>query len=224
MDAPARGDPEADMAILRRLLDANLAIWMAHPCGWGFEIIFFFAKSGDGSAEGEAYSNPILSAHEEYQYEALEVEDIRHAKELHLALDIEPKAAVGIAKSFLSNALHEPHFLIRYLLLWVGLEALFGADIEIAHRLSLRIAMFLSDDNEEAKQLYRKAREGYRWRSKIVHGTALKLTEDHSLEILFDSEQMLRRALLKLLSSEDLINRFNSRGRQEYLDELIFAR
>lgn len=223
--AGPRGDREADMFVLRRLLDANLALWMARPCGWGFHIVLFFEQKGSGWSEGEAYSNPILTPHPEYEHDQLGIDHVVRANELNLAFnDTESKATVGIAKSFLANALHEPHFLIRYPLLWVGLEALFGADIEIAYRISLRIGLFLSNGSEEAKRLYHQAREGYRWRSRIVHGNSLELTEDHSLKILLESEQLLRLALLRIFSSEDLISRFNSRGgRQDYLDELVFA-
>lgn len=85
--------------------------------------------------------------------------------------------------------------------------------------------MFLGSNREEARNFFLKARDRYSWRSKIVHGAPLtKLTEQKSDRVLFDSEQMLREALLKILPNEDHRIQFNGRERQAFLDELVFAR
>ena len=61
---------------------------------------------------------------------------------------------------------------IRYLLFWVGLEALFGSDDgrEISYKLAQRIAFFLCDSPDSAKATFREVKKCYGMRSQIAHG------------------------------------------------------
>ncbi len=111
---------------------------------------------------------------------------------------------------------------IRYLLLWVGLEALFGANAEITHRISQRIAFFVGKDRSEARGLYRSAKKAYEFRSKVAHG--VWRTDESSTKLTGETETLLRKALVKLLLDGEIAKPFlgKSDSREKYLDWLVF--
>jgi hypothetical protein len=55
-----------------------------------------------------------------------------------------------------------------------ALEALLGADNEIAFKLSFRIASILADTNEERSDLLKLLKDFYDTRSRVIHGENLK--------------------------------------------------
>jgi hypothetical protein len=115
----------------------------------------------------------------------------------------------------------------RYALLWIALEALFGpADArEILFRISQRIALFLEADSEKARILFRRVREAYNLRSKIVHGLRLeKMKVEDARSLLEDVETWIRETLKRILPSPTLTDVFTGGKREEYLDELVFSR
>ena len=98
-------------------------------------------------------------------------------------------------------------------------------DIEIAYRISQRISFFLSSDRKEAKELFKAAKNSYRWRSKIAHGMRLdKCEQKESAQILYNTEDFVRRSLNKILNNAELVRIFsNNKEREEYLDNLVFS-
>ncbi len=81
---------------------------------------------------------------------------------------------------------------------WIGLEALFGDNRDVAYRVAFRIACFNHDDSNERKNWIEKAEQSYATRSLLVHGGAVK-------EGALDSDgamSMLSRALLRVLEKE----------------------
>jgi hypothetical protein len=61
----------------------------------------------------------------------------------------------------------------RYPFFWMGLESLFGPDDnagELSFKLGQRIAFFLADTPEVARELFQKVKNCYAVRSKIIHG------------------------------------------------------
>jgi len=116
---------------------------------------------------------------------------------------------------------------IRYILIWVALETLFGPEDgrEITYRISQRISFFLSNDVEEAKIKFDIAKMNYSWRSKVIHGLKIdKLSKEKSTDILKTSEKLLRASLLKLYDNFDLHSNFNKKSRDKYLDHLVFTK
>jgi len=80
-------------------------------------------------------------------------------------------------------------------------------------------------DSEETRALFRKAKASYDWRSKIVHGLRLaKLNPAKSRELLLDLESLVRQSLRKILGDQVLTEQFDGKDREEFLDDLVFAR
>ncbi len=113
---------------------------------------------------------------------------------------------------------------IRYLLFWVGLEALFGSDDgrEISYKLAQRIAFFISDSPADATKTFREVKACYAMRSQIAHGRWEDTpTFDDRVE---DTERFARTVFLKLLADEKLLNIFLARQqRDKYLEEFVFS-
>lgn len=64
---------------------------------------------------------------------------------------------------------------IQLAILWSGIESLFNVSTEISFRVSIYIARFLAGDNEqEAKQVFKKVRKIYNMRSSAVHGNKIR--------------------------------------------------
>jgi len=109
---------------------------------------------------------------------------------------------------------------------WVALEALFGpkSPSETTFRLCQRLAFFLSEQQSERLHNFKTARELYKWRCKLVHGRSIKsLSASTSLDVSFEAEEMLRLSLRKILLDADLTQKFSSKTRDGYLDNLVFS-
>jgi Apea-like HEPN len=121
----------------------------------------------------------------------------------------------------LMRALAESMWETRFLLQWVALESLFGSTNpqETTYRLAQRLSLFLGQLPTDCKDLFEKAKSGYAWRSKIVHGMRLsKLTPKQSADLLRTSELLLRLAFSRVLERSAVIATFDGQGRDEYLD------
>jgi hypothetical protein len=114
---------------------------------------------------------------------------------------------------------------LRHPIFWIALEALFGPKQdsgEIGYKLSQRIAFLISKNADEAKDTFRKAKACYGARSKIVHGRWDG--DPKMLQLMADTETMVRAVLLRLLNNPDLPKHFLSSERDTFLEDLVFAR
>lgn len=105
------------------------------------------------------------------------------------------------------------------------MESLFGPEDggEIAYRLSQRIAFFLESDRGSAQKTYALAKDCYKVRSKLVHGFRVaRINDGDFVKYLTESETLLRRSLLKVLGTPSTITNMEGKGREEYLDNLVF--
>jgi len=163
---------------------ANLALWIAKPSSIGFDFIID-ADSPSNSWELRSLSSakPLLPLDRDYEVK-LETNDLENARGLHSSLFALPRdKAVWIAVRTIWLSLQEREWSIRYLLLWIALEALFGPEDgrEITYRLSQRVAFFLTSDRKQRQALFKAVKDGYVWRSKVAHGMKLgKLTPEKS--------------------------------------------
>jgi len=116
---------------------------------------------------------------------------------------------------------------LRFLTLWIGLEALFGVSAaagETRYRLSQRIAFFNAANRNEAERLFQVAMHSYQWRSRVVHGLRLReIKPDDRLNLDYDAQTLLRKSLVRVLEDSSLIAQLNSSQRERYLDGLIFS-
>jgi hypothetical protein len=150
-------------------------------------------------------------------------EDLSLAAALHSSLvQVERDTAMWTAVRSIWAGLQMNIETIRYLLFWVGLEALFGPEDgrEITYRLSQRVGFFLAGDRTEARQLFETSKKGYGFRSKIVHGQWNQHADSDAK--MAEAERLLRRALIQILQSSELTKTFSGRGRERFLDDLVF--
>ncbi len=84
-------------------------------------------------------------------------------------------------------------------------ETLFATtQTELSHQLSERIACYLFDTPEERLATYRKIKQAYGVRSKVVHGSTVR---DNKLDELIETsqycDQIARQIFMKLLTQAD---------------------
>lgn len=121
-----------------RITLANLALWIARPSSIGFEWVINCFKEIEGKEPQieDFFECSRFIPLERYKNEELEPQDFQRAKELNLALASTPRdGTIWTAKWALLEALREYPSVGRYLLIWIGLEALFGSEeaIEITY-------------------------------------------------------------------------------------------
>jgi hypothetical protein len=112
----------------------------------------------------------------------------------------------------------------RYPFFWMGLEALFGPDdtAETTYKLCQRIAFFLGDTPDVARELFRKAKTCYNTRSKIIHG---RWKDDPKIDaVMADTEAIVRTAVRHLLDNPEMLRTFISKHRDKFLEDLVFSR
>ena len=72
---------------------------------------------------------------------------------------------------------------------------------------------------------FRKLKDAYGERSKLVHGArSKKLNDQKSKDLSALVEDVIRQALIKVLSDPERVKIFDSKGRDEYLEEMVFLR
>lgn len=201
------------------------AMWIVKPTCFTTENIFFINCDATSQLRSITSTSEKLFVYEEQRHERLGVDDIKKAaifSEKILALA--RKGAVWTAIRILHKSLPEKMWEIRYLLQCMVLESLFGPSDarEISYRMSQRIAFFLFGKDSIAVDEFRRIKEMYDWRSKIVHGMKLeKLSIDKSKELIQYLENILRLTLLKIIE-KNYAEKFDSRSRCVLLDKLPF--
>jgi hypothetical protein len=128
----------------------NIALWLAQPSGFGFEFIAQAKKENDGwTLIARDTARPLLPLNS-YRDTKLTRDDIEVAKQICSAYASIPgqpgSGVIWTATYALRQALIEQTWQIRYTLIWIALEGLFGsADTrETVFRLCQRIAFFLA--------------------------------------------------------------------------------
>lgn len=209
--------------VRHRIVLANTALWLARPSPIGFEVTLTLKAVGQGSAAGIR----LLPRHS-YEKDELTAQDFKNATTLYPKLVALPnRGTLWTGIQLLWKFLHENFWEARFLLSWIVIETLYGPQSpqELSYRLAQRIAFFLGADAEDAKKLFDIAKTGYAWRSKVVHGLRLnKLDGPKSEELAIQAEDLIRRTLLRILGDQNLIDTFDSKQREAYLESLPFTR
>jgi hypothetical protein len=206
---------------------ADFALWLAKPSSIGFKLIIHAdEQTGTWRWRHLGRSNQLLP-HAKDEASLIEKGELDLAHKLHSALLNLPRdGAVWIAVRTLWQGLTQEEWTVRYLLLWIVLEALYGTTDtrETTYRLAQRLAFFLSKDRVRAQTLFQDAKAGYTWRSRVVHGMRLrKLSPEKSSELMYETERFARESLLKILMSADLIKTFSGSEREILLDSLVYS-
>ena len=139
-------------------------------------------------------------------------------------------AIEGIVRTTIYLACHallEQNAAIRFTLLWITLECLFGLEHvqpETTFRISQRMALFLEEEKDKRHVLFGQIKKSYEWRSKIVHGLRLKKVADNdSQDLLLELETFVRRSLVAILQKKSMIETFDGKGGEKCLDGLAYA-
>lgn len=200
---------------------ANLALWLRRASPVHFVVVLHAPQFGtEPIVQSISCLSPLL-CHPQDADNRITAADVPVAAHLHRALATVTRGTslwTAIWSTWLG--LQQNVEAIRYALFWMTLEALFGPEDarEMTFRLSQRVALFLADDQAEAKQLFAMAKRNYGFRSKIVHGRWTE--EPDGLARMAEVENLVRRSFGCILSDEALRDTFAGKGREAYLDEL----
>lgn len=206
---------------------ASVTLWLVCPSPLSCGPTLHFGRKEDPASLRQTSSLHRVRIREDENENVPSAADLKRTGELLASiLSLQRTGSTWIALRMLVRALTESMWEARYLWEWVVLEALFGPEDsnETTYRLSQRIAWFLAGSFEERQELFTSTKRAYNWRSKIVHGGRLsKLTPEKSQEMTIFTESAVRKSLMKVLSSPDLIKIFNDTGRDSYLAELVLG-
>lgn len=206
-----------------------LSFWLAHPTSLRYEFSVSAEYSHNEWLWRRISTTFSIWPHKEYLRDTFDINDLELSRSIYdgvLKAERSRPNPISVAFYSLYTALFTRTWEVRYLLLWIALEALFGtADSrEVTYRLSHRLSFFLGTDKENRKQLFNSAKKCYSWRSKVVHGMKLhKLESEESEYLLFTSEQLVRDSLKKILLDEELRRMFSGKRREECLDDIFFS-
>lgn len=227
-------DPESpgqtrEGTALNKIRLAAFALYLTKPNPLSFHVVLHQERTSSGWVLAGADTHwrsvvPLPS----YERAVLDLSDIAKGKALFETLSSHPQnTPVFRACRLLIKALGDPEWLIRYPLLWFGLEALFGVDDarEVSFRIAQRIALFLVGGGPRAVELSRQVKADYGLRSKTVHGVLPRGGQPGQLTDAAErTESLLRDALLKILQSASLRASFAPKSRDSFLDALGFQR
>jgi hypothetical protein len=211
---------------------ANLALWIMEPSAACYTAVL---HALDWPLPGESEPRAIIQqlethtplyCHPDDVGRELSIAQIKAAGKLFDALRlIRRKNPVWTAARSFWAALVTPERDIRYSLFWIGIEALLGPDNssgEITYKLSQRIAFLTAKDPADAKQIFDLARKCYGMRSTIVHG---RWDDDPKMnDLMGATERIVRFSFHRILRDEELLKRFQSKGRDKFQEEMVFSR
>ena len=194
---------------------ANLALWIANPTHLSFEFVLESeGPSGTRSTCGPIRVQPLLTW-EASNASSLSLLDMRKARSINMAIGQVPKSSplwTGIRVSWAALTQAQELWDTRFLLLWVAIEALFGVEDRkknITERRKARLAKFLAaTENKGLCELKKMTDTSYGWRNKIAHGRIVNMEDSESIEVMRQTEWMLRNSLGGVLADESLIKTF----------------
>ncbi len=207
---------------------AGLALWISKPSEFSCGPKLHFEVSSDPASFRQSSISEKIRVSESESEAVPSEEDFAHAKDILKALlSLERSGNVFMAVKILLHGLQESVMEIRYLSHWIVLESLFGPEEtnETTYRLSQRICFFLRDKPDPRNALFKEVKKCYQFRSKIVHGMrnskSLKNQQD---TLLMRSESLIRESLNRILTDASLVSAFDGKGRDEYLESLVFGK
>jgi hypothetical protein len=233
--AEALGAPDPERTGRTRAIQATamelisfveLALWLARPTSITVKLVAHAVNHGSAWVIRQTVEGSPFLVLPDRAEERNTVADFERAKALfHILKRPSMQGTVRTAALTTVKALTENSWSLRFLFLWLALESLFGPDnpAETTFRLSQRIVLFCEGRGGQARALYQQVKKSYGYRSKIVHGLRLsKLEEPESYAALVGLEQLVSRALTKVLTDETTADLFDAGNREDYLEGLVF--
>jgi hypothetical protein len=215
-----------------RIRQANLALWLARATDVSVDVLAKIERYPDTAfpramSSLTSYHGNRLRPHPDDHGEALTQEDLMRARQLNVSLSaaLLEKGAVEIAIRALWMALTMSDWNLRYVLLWIALEALFGPKDsgETTYRLPNRMALFLAPERSAGELIRLWATKAYGARSRIVHGRGLDVTAKGTdgPNLVHKTEQYAAEAIRRALLEPTLAALFKG-NRDRNLDRLMF--
>ncbi len=231
-DKLEHGDWEADHETLRAM---QQSIWIASGIRVEWDLIFLMKPEDPHQPcrrwDRLAVQRKPLKAPDS-KLTRLQLEQAREVCTVIRALS--RRGALWTAIRIAAFALDERQGDITLVLLWAGLEALFGPDSagETVHRTSMNLALFLAPSGEEAQALAKRVKESYTLRSQVVHGRQSGLASgskqkerEKAVALMVDTVGWLREATRRIALNPDLRETFQSgEKRKGYLEGLPYGR
>lgn len=82
----------------------------------------------------------------------------------------------------------------------IALESLYLGDAkELSYKLALRAAFLLARGKKQRNQIFKRLKEAYTARGKIVHGKKVKKTSANLPELVADTEEYLRQSIKRFI-------------------------
>lgn len=220
------GISKQDLA-LQRLREAILALWIVNPSALCFRVAIH-ENEREGEWRHHGYDLTCLYFRTLTRYRSARIVEahVMAAREVFVGLVSLPHdGAVWIATRGLFNALLNADPPMRFLLLWIGLEALYGkldtGRGGIGPSIARRAAAFLEMWPDEPANGIRKALEkSSHYRNQVVHGMRIAELPEPD-ELLWPLEGALRSSLHKILTDPAMIGVFNGDDREKMLDEEV---
>ncbi len=214
-------EKEEQAVMGERLRRAAIMLWLAGPTDVQWRLCAHGKQEGGNFVVRFWEKVDAAQPHLSYQYRKLKVSDLELARRLAGSLANIEEGAVWTAMKTLFMAVQQTWWEGRFLMFWVGLEALFSPDSEVSFRVCLRMAKFLKGDSKKVPSLFKRLRTSYDIRSKVAHGQPLKKVGGwYSARILIHVELLLRDCLRKIALDQAAMSAFQSERRNAYLDGL----
>ena len=212
-----------------RLRLAFLAMWITRPTGAHFSYFIKYHPSFSNDVAhtinkyyAEIIPHPSYSATLFDEDQILDLQTIFTNLLGYFGKEKRPSLAID----FVSTALQINPWGPRYVTFTSVLECLFSTDpMEVTHKLSERVALFLEQSPEERQNIFKEIKKLYGLRSTIVHGGNLSRNlsaENHKMG--GELEQIAHRVLKRLFKDLDLLERLSKKRPQvqKYFENLLF--
>jgi len=182
----------------------SLALWLAKPSSAGLKLLLTFEDHPIvmvGITHG-----PFLQPLIRDEGTTVLPGDLTAARTLNVALSAarQQEGPVSVAVEALWRALCEPHWQLRYLLLWICIEALCGSERARGKGqiLARRLAALVEADAGAARSVRQWVEHGYAIRNGFVHGAAFGLGRPRDykpLDLVHQAERHVAAAARRVL-------------------------
>lgn len=127
---------------------AYVSLWLAIPTTVNYQLLVHCERLYDSHWEWRQCSS-FMDFIPYYSQDNISSTDLKVASSLlSPIIKIKRLSSLWMAIFWLSQALREENWQLRYFKIWIGLEALFSPGAEVTYRISMRIAAFLSNSQK----------------------------------------------------------------------------
>ena len=228
VDSPHEPSPAAAnhavLGFLGELKKFQTALWLVRDNAVSLENAFVEWPHGDPSAlcHTNQWDGLCTNASGKRDMTVFSRDEFRDARLLHDKIWLkeeepivhgpseptEPESGrTGRATYFLQGARRSAALSVKVAHYCTAFESLLSTDsTELSHKLAERLAWLLASTPEERLSIFRTLKASYGIRSRAVHGASLsrKKIEDDLVRAAHDCDELLRKLILRIASSDDL--------------------